>query len=622
MSNAGDYRFGPFAFDPEERSLRRDGVSVPLTPKAGDTLRVLLEQAGRIVTKDQLLARVWPDTFVDESTLAQNISTLRKALDGEGDSVYIETVPKRGYRFIAPVERGSPLATPAPSRVRSRIPVAIILAIVALAGAALWWRGSLPAAANGPRTLAILPFRNLQPAPEWDFLGFSLADAVIGRLSVVPQIIVRPSSYVSKYRDTTADPEQVARELGVDTVLAGSYVKDGNDLRVKAELVDVVHDVVLWRESFDLAYGRLTILQDRVADKILEGLRVQLSRDDAARLRQNAPSNPVAYEYYLRGIDLNERHAWRPAIPLLAESVALEELTAPAWSELGEAYYGYGSFQSGGALYVEKGIAAFRRALEINPDMLHARVGLVMYLSESGQIDEAMQQLQQTLQINPNYALAHWWTSQVYRYAGRLEASLEAAARARELDPYVTRGFTQNTYLYAGRYDDFLQSLPDDNSARMTFYRGLGLLYKGNRAAAIQELDRAFEMDSTLLHARIGRAMRLALDGERADGSKILGALDLLAIPDGEMLYKVAQAYAMLGDSAASIRALERAVKQDFFCYPYISRDQLLVNVQNEPAFMRVVESARGRSEDFQTKFGLPELHEAQAGTQALRLLP
>lgn len=615
------YRFGPFVFDARERLLTRDGENVPLTPKASDTLAALLERPGRLVSKDELLERVWPGTFVEESTLAQNISTLRKAV-GAGA---IETLPRRGYRFTGEVAViGDDAIHIAPARVDESIPLERsrrapraagmgigIAAVLLTATGFLAWNAkrSPDPVASGPRTLVILPFRNLQPGSEWDFIGPSLAEAVAGRLSLVPQIVVRPTAYAAMYGGTEADPEKAAEAMKADTVLAATYLTDGQQLRVHAELLDVERSARVWSETIDLPYDRLMTVQDRVADRIAQALGLQLSRE-ARRARQHAPRDPVAYEYYLRGMTLNERNEWRPAIALLSESVAREDTNAAAWAELGVSYYGYGAFQSGGPTYVRKGLEAFEQALALQPELLEARLSLVMYGIETGALEAAATNVREVLRLNPNYPFAHFWLSQIYRYAGLLDESLRAAERATGLDPQVARGSTHNTYLYAGRADDFLRTLPDDGSARTMFYRGLGHLYQGATEEAVSAFDRAFEQDPDLLHARIGRAMRLGLTGEPQRGTAVLRAMDTDGIADGEMLYKIAQAHALTGGHDTAFRLLGRAVDQDFFCAPYIERDTLLASLRDDPRYADVVQRARARMQAFR------EAYLEQTGTE------
>jgi TolB-like protein len=189
------------------------------------------------------------------------------------------------------------------------------------------WNGA-PTAAR-PRSLAVLPFRNLKQDPQTDFLGFSLADEIITKLGYVNALTIRPSSSVDKYRNRIIDPKQVAADLKVDTLLTGSFMKDGDDLRINAQLIDVMPDKILWRESFDLKYEKLLTVQDRVAQQIIKELELNLSPAEAANLKPEKPISTAAYEYYLRGIDLYSLNQFAAAIEMLEKSTALEPNYAP-----------------------------------------------------------------------------------------------------------------------------------------------------------------------------------------------------------------------------------------------------------------------------------------------------
>src|SRR5690242_18296926 len=230
------YRFGPFIVDSVQHTVSRDGEPVPLTPKTFDLLLLLLENQGRLLTKDELMKTLWPDSFVDESNLTQQISMVRKALGQKsGEEQYIVTVPARGYRFTAPVavrgkEETRP-SQPAPLTRRSH-GWAVTAGLVLMGALAVGWLSSRGAKAVPPRSLAILPFQSLKADPDSDFLGFSLADAVITKLDYVSSLTVRPSSAVQPYRQGSIDLPRVAANLHVDTVLTGNFLRDGDDLRI------------------------------------------------------------------------------------------------------------------------------------------------------------------------------------------------------------------------------------------------------------------------------------------------------------------------------------------------------------------------------------------------------
>jgi len=355
------FEFGEFRFDPAEHLLLRDRKPVSLTPKAFDILQILLQSNGRLLSKEELMNRIWPNSFVEEANLTVNISALRKVLGDPPDGgEYIETVPKRGYRFVAEVtellEEGetakpkaqtvlrpqhqpgesvkaleavqvvpalpivpAPASPRRPTRSRKVATAILIVVVLAIAGiGVLIYRQHMtrsPAAAS--RRLAILPFQNLRQDPDSDFLGYSLADAVITKLGYLSALSVRPSATIQKYRNQVIDIHKVATELNVDTLLSGSFIREGDDLRITYQLIDAKTEKIIGRGAIDLKYEKLLKVQDSVSQEIIGALELNLSPSEAERIRTDVPVNPVAYEYYLRGVDLYGRHNFPLAIKML-----------------------------------------------------------------------------------------------------------------------------------------------------------------------------------------------------------------------------------------------------------------------------------------------------------------
>lgn len=690
------YEFGPFRIDVTERTLLAREGSIQLTPKAFDTLLLLVENSGHVLDKRELMEKVWPESFVEENNLAQNISLLRKALGREETGAkYIETVPKRGYRFVAEVRetwdeavelivreqtthsilieetdadamgedellerakviaaRAEPLTKQAQIRERSTpallapasvalasgetaVPVvplktttpphkrhernwkklALILTAVALVAVAIGYpyylrktRESQPVSSMS-RTLAILPFRNLKQDTETDFLSFSLADAIITKLGYISTLTVRPSSYVDKYRNPTIDPQTVAHELNVNTLLTGGFVKEGDDLRITAQLVDVTTNELLWRGEMDLKYENLLSVQDRVAQKIIEGLQLRLSPAESERLKLDVPRSPLAYEYYLRGVDLYSTNQFQLARQMLEKSVEIDPSYALAWAHLGTTYAAGASFQFGGREFYRKAEDAYEKALALNPEQIEARIFAANTFTDTNRVEQSVPLLRQALDTNPNTALAHWELSYAYRFAGVLEASIAEGELARRIDPAVKLNSSAfNSYLYIGQYEKFLQSLPvREDAAFIIFYRGLGNYYLKNRERAAADFDRAYELDATLFQAQVGKALGYSLGGQRTKGLALLQEIerriDEQGVSDAEGIYKVAQAYSVLGDTRSALRMLRRSIEGGFFCYPYFVGDALLENLRNEPDFKALMEQAERRHEDFKRKF-------------------
>jgi len=646
------YEFGKFRFDPANHLLLSDNGPIPLTPKAFDVLLVLVQNGMRLTTKEELMAKVWPDSFVEEANLTVTVSALRKALGetAEGKQ-YVETVPKKGYRFIAAVnevrEEGAdqvpkeeiaslshelsalssterdPLWTNAAAgkiadqSITKRSFNHWILAIVGgLATVALVVYFSV----GGSRVpklepakmqrLAVLPFLNLSQNAESDFLGYSLADAVITKLGYVSQLSVRPSYAVQKYRAQPIDIPRVARELKVDALLTGSFLREGDDIRISCQLVDANAESILWKGTFDLKYDKLLTVQDQVATQIIKGLELTLSPFEFDRLRSDISSvSPLAYEYYLRGVDLYANSDFPMAIRMLQKSTELAPNYSLAWANLGRSYTANASFQLAGEEQYQKAQMAFERALALQSDQIDARIYMANMFTDTGHVEKSVPLLREALRTNPNRAEIHWELGYAYRFAGMLQESVLESELARRLDPGVKlNSSTLNSYLYLGQYDKFLGSLPDSvDQPLIVFYRGFGEYYKKNWDAAGRNFDQAYELDRTLLQAQVGRALSFAIRHRESQGEDILRTvetrLNQRTVGDPEAVYKIAQAYAALGNAPAALRVLKRSVNGGFFPYPYIANDPLLDSLRQKPEFSEVLDIARKRRLAFAKAF-------------------
>jgi DNA-binding winged helix-turn-helix (wHTH) protein/TolB-like protein len=637
------YEFCRFRFDPKNHLLQCDGAPVPLTPKSFEILLVLVQNGSRLTTKEELMRRIWPDSFVEDANLTVNISALRRQLGEAPDGQqYIETVPKKGYRFAVPVTElpDDSIAVPTPQRhvetesmpedasisdglptqrigkelsarrrLRSLILSLIVVILVALSYMAYRNRTAPARQPHPPLRLAILPFQNLHQDGSTDFLGFSLADAVITKLGYVSELSVRPSYAVQKYRSQPADMSKVAADLNVNTLLTGTFLREGDDIRIACQLIDVKSESILWKGAFDLQYDKLLTVQDKVASQIVQGLELTLSPSEAGRLRTEETVDPVAYEYFLRGVDLYSKGEFPMAAKMLEKSTDLVPHYALSWANLGKTYAANASFQLGGAEHYRKAQAAFEKALSIQPDELEARIYMANMFTDTGRVEQAVPLLREALKTNPNQAEIHWELGYAYRFAGMLAESVSESERARQIDPGVKlTSSAPNGYLYLGEYDKFLESLPrTEDVAFIVFYRGFAEYYKKNWEQATKYFDRAFELDPSVLHAQIGKAFSFGIRHQPSEGISILRRLENTiserGVRDPEALYKIAQAYAALGDNASSVRIFSKSVETGFFPYPYFMTDPLLDPIRSTSEFTKVMTAARERHQVFRNRF-------------------
>ena len=327
------YEFGDFRLNKPERLLTRAGKPLALTPKAFDLLVLLVERHGSLLTKDELMNAVWADSFVEEANLNVNISTLRKVL---GENSFIETVPKKGYRFAADVreinaesdiiianytktrivaeeeitvEDSLPLALPQRNQTEKLVPVVFALAILFLVGAVFYlYPRKTELKTAEIKSLAVLPFKSLDKEAD-DHLGIGIADTVIGKVSQIDGLIVRPTSAVQKYGAGETSSLEAAKQLGVDAVLDGSIQRAGDRLRVSANLLRASDGASLWAESFDMRFTDIFTIEDEVSKQVAARLRLKLNSVETARLARRYTANAEAYEHYARRANLSRRHS-------------------------------------------------------------------------------------------------------------------------------------------------------------------------------------------------------------------------------------------------------------------------------------------------------------------------
>jgi tetratricopeptide (TPR) repeat protein len=331
-----------------------------------------------------------------------------------------------------------------------------------------------------------------------------------------------------------------------------------------------------------------------------------LSPTEAERLPE-AAVNPLAYEYFLHGLDFHGQHKFPMAIKMLEKSTEIDPNYALAWAYLGASYTSDAAFELGGREQYRRAQAAYERALAIRPNLLDAQMFLANLLVDTGKVEQAVPLLRDALKTNGNYAAAHWELGYAYRFAGMLEESVAECERSRQLYPFVkANGSVLNTYLYLGQYRKFLESLPVDDSSFILFYRGFGEFHEKEFDQASRDFDRAYELDPNL-YTGIGKALSDSIHQRKAEGLDLLNGLERKirdrGVGDPEGTYKIAQAYTVLGDKTSAIRALRMSVESGFFSYPYLSKDPLLNDLRREPEFDQILNSARQRHEAFKSAF-------------------
>jgi tetratricopeptide (TPR) repeat protein len=426
---------------------------------------------------------------------------------------------------------------------------------------------------------------------------------LITKLAYVSSLSVRPSAAIEKYRGTAIDLQKVAADLNVDTLLTGSFIRDGNNLRITYQLVDAKTEKILGQGVIDLKYDNLLAVQDKVTDQLISELQLNLSPVETEHLKSESSVSPLAYEYFLQGLDLYGQHKFPLAIQMLEKTTEIDPNYAPAWAYLGASYNSDASFELGGREQYRRAQAAYERALAIRPNLLDAQIFLANFLIDTGKVEQAVPLLRDALKTNGNYAAAHWELGYAYRFAGMLDESVAECERARQLAPFVKgNGSMLNSYIYLGEYQKFLDSLPVDDSSFTLFYRGFGEFHEKQFDKAASDFDRAYQLDPNL-YTGIGEALSDSIHQHGAEGLLLLSGLERIVrergVGDPEATYKIAQAYAVLADKSSALRAMRMSVESGFFSYPYIDKDPLLNDLHGEPEFAQILNMAHQRHDAF-----------------------
>jgi TolB-like protein/DNA-binding winged helix-turn-helix (wHTH) protein len=511
------YLFGPYRLEPGERRLTRDAEDVRLPPKAFELLCVMVERAGRLVTRAEILSAAWPGTSVDDAAVAVHIMALRRALPLDGDAALIETVPRAGYRFlpIVTIERPAaaaepsppapvPPARPLPQPARGSRTLVMSAVAVAVAAAVLSWLafgpGSTPATAL--QSLAVLPFTTIGATESQTYFEIGMADAIITRLAEIGAIRVPSTATVRYFANRKAAPLDAGREMGVDAILTGTLQHADSRIRVSVQALRVADGAVLWSGRFDESATGVFALQDAITEQIASHLMLQAPAAGGSRVRGRRPASLQAYQAYLRGRELwAQRNAAniKTAMALYEEAIALEPTFALAYSGLADAY----AVSVSGLPALErmpKAKAAAERALALDPTLpeAHNSLGFIQYKWEWKWAESAAS-FRKAIELDPNFELAHHWYGESLSLQDQHEEALRLLRRARELNKY-NFGVRLDLANALGRADLHEEALVVIKEG-MALDPNAGGLY-GAAANALRSLNRPDEAIELLLRGR------------------------------------------------------------------------------------------------------------------------
>ena len=580
------YSFGPFLFDCVEKVLLREGHPLPLPPKALETLLALVERRGHVIEKSELLERVWPNTFVEEATLTQNIFTLRKALgDSPEGHEYIETIPRRGYRFVAPVTTfDEPSAfegkksQPHGMRARQLVLWASLALAAALAAAGFHFRAGsrarVPRFAATKITLAVLPFQNLTSDPNQEYLSDGLTEEIITQLGGLnPErlgVIARTSAM--QYKDTTETAGQIGHELGVDYLVEGSLRRQGSRVRISAQLIRVRDQMHVWAQDYDRNFSDSLALESEVARDVATQIQMKLVSQPSARPLR--PLNPKAYDAYLKGRYFwNQRseQGYLKAIEYFRQAITEDRQYAQAYSGLADAYALLGSNPTTAITRrdaIAKARAAALQALLIDDTLAEAHTSLAfIYWHYDWNWPTAEKEFQRALQLNPSYPTTHHWYAYYLISQSRTDQAIEEIRRARELDPLslIINTDVAEVLYYARQYDQAIEQAkkvlemdPDFALARVML--AWCYLAKQEYGTALEEAEKGISIPGAKFYLEANLAAMHALIGQRAKARDLVLQLESESEHqhEGQLFMGIAQVHATLGEKNQAFAWLEK----------------------------------------------------------------
>lgn len=606
------YAFGEFLLEPlQQRVSRRGGDALALTPRLFNALLLFVERPGELLDKDTLMRALWPDVVVEENNLSQVISALRRALgdDAQG-SRFIQTVPRRGFRFVAPVtamavtaDPGMPAPMPsttasaasAESRwdaadARRRAAIAVAVGVAAAGGAGAWlWRGMRSTAPSTAATLAVLPFKPLGTEGRDELLELGMADSLIARLSSVPGLAVRSTGSVLRYAGIQQDSVRAARELGVSWIVDGTLQRRGDRFRATARLLHAADGVAAWSGGFDEKFTDVFEVQDQISERVMQALAptLQTGTSSSGHLAQPGGTRSAeAYQLYLNA-------QWRSqggraedierGILLLNQALQIDPDYALAWTLLAWAHRR--KLWNADAVPSEIFAAAheaLRRALALVPTLAQARAGLGFnryWLDFDWPGGE--REFRSALATNPNEVSAHHGLALMLLTQDRIDEGFMHLRQARELDPMspvlptleasylVSQGHLPEARMRLERAFDLTTTLWLTHVAS-----GLLLIAERKPDEGITALRRAVELAAGTTRPHAVLAVELASHGRAAEARAILDQLLTRSRAAYVPPSHLAAVHAALGEVAPALAALEQA---------YAMRDTRLIFLKDDP---------------------------------------
>ena len=587
------YEFGLFSIDAAERRLLRDGQPVPLTPKAFDLLLALVESSGRLLEKDELMQRLWPETFVEEANLSNNISLLRKALgDDTREHQYIETIPRRGYRFVAQVAELSDESSVVMERSRTatliledepnsperavvgrqiaeqqrkfvRLPLVVLAALPVVAFAVIYFWPKQHAPLKPIKTIAVLPFKPLIGDDRNELFEMGMSETLITRLSGIKEIAVRPLSAVRRYDSLEQDPIEAGREQKVDAVLDGTMQNTDERVRVTARLIKVSDGKTIWADKFDAPLADIFTLQDSISERVVAAMAVNLSGEERQLLTSHYTDNTEAYQLYLKGRLLYKHwteDSIQKAVEYFDRAIAIDPNYALAYAGKANVYSANSSVVLHPSVAMPKAREAAHKALSIDDRLAEAHYSMAR-VKQWADWDwfGADREFQRALELKPGDTEIRANYSVFLTEHKRFDEAILEIKRAHELDPlsFWVSYVAARTLFLARRYEqalaqsrDVVALYPNSDDAHKVL--GCVLRQKGMHDEAITELEKSIDLRRTDGNvSELGQAYALA--SRRTDAIKMAKELEEISKQRYVSPVSIAKIYAGLGDKEAHV---------------------------------------------------------------------
>jgi TolB-like protein/DNA-binding winged helix-turn-helix (wHTH) protein/Tfp pilus assembly protein PilF len=643
------YRFGLFEVDERRGDILKQGSRMRLRGRPYDILLILLDRPGELITREELRSRLWSsDTFVDfDHGLNASVNRLRDVLGDSAETPrFIETISRRGYRFMAPVTAApsvsprpsetsiardttaiatepagaasatvgpspseGPAAIPPTSRLlQLRVPLAIGVLVMAAVIAGVWWLSGTHAATGAAMRLAVLPFRNVSGDPEQEFFSDGFTDEMISELGALDPsrlgVIARTTSM--HYKGSQKNARDIGSELGVDYVLEGSVRREGDRVRINADLVETKGQTSLWSDTYDKKAADVIDIQKDVAMAIARSVAPTLSNRGALSVH-TAPTSFATYEFTLKGRFFREQateESTRKAIEYFDRAIAIDQNYAPAYAGKGDAYRllgapGWEVERPDGLLKKARESAERALTLDASSSDAHAAMAMVLF-SYDWDLVAAEREIKEAIRLNPSSSKAHQYYSGILTAAGRMEEATREASRGAELDPLsATAGTTLGVRLYySNRIDEaeaeFQKTLEVAPSFAIAHW-GLAQCYrlKGRMEDQLDELTKAVTLSGNSAYMRAHLGYGYAAAGDRAHALAIAEELEAEGPRRYVAPYHLALIAAGLGDTAVAIRWLDRAFRDRSGWIVFLPVEPEFQKIREAPEVQRLLASVR-----------------------------